>query len=215
MNFGEVPRYTVGEIERLAISFLREKCKPAVSIPIDIDYLIESEPGITLDYMQRLRDRFNTAGLVWRVSEGCFIVYIDETIANENPNFYRFTAAEELAHLKLHRKILEGITSIELAVKLLEWDGYWELDRNAKRFAAALLMPSYLVAQDARDKYRLIVNEVGFGDAEAIKRYVAELLSREYQVSSEAMSYRLNEWPIKIMEKIDEAVREQLNFLPD
>ncbi len=76
-------------------------------------------------------------------------------------------------------------------------------------------MPSYLVIQDAREKYRLIVNEVGFGDAVAIKKYVAELLSREYQVSSEAMRYRLNEWPIKIMEKIDEAVKEQLNFLPD
>lgn len=142
-------------------------------------------------------------------------MYIDEAIADTNPNFYRFTVAEELAHLKLHRKILEGITSIELAVELLEWDGYRELDRNAKRFAAALLMPSYLVIQDTREKYRLIVNAVGFGDAEATKKYVAELLSREYQVSSEAMSYRLNEWPIKIIEKIDEAVREQLNFLPD
>lgn len=215
MNFWEVPKYTAVELERLAIYFLREKCKPAVSTPIDIDYLIENEPGVILDYKQWLRDRHGVAGLVWRQSEGCFIVYIDEDIVDTNPNFYRFTVAEELAHLRLHRKILESITSEELAIELIEWEGYWEVNRNAQRFAAALLMPSDLVIQDARDMYSLIVNKVGFGDVEVIKKYTVELLSRKYQVSSQAMRYRLDEWPVKIMEKIDEAVREQLNFLTD
>ncbi|MCP4364304.1 MAG: ImmA/IrrE family metallo-endopeptidase [Planctomycetes bacterium] len=214
MDFARIPRYTAGEIEAKAHQFLKEKCKPIISIPIDIDFLIEQEPDTVLDCLPNLQDRFNVAGMVVK-EPGRFVVYVDERVMNENPNFYRFTLAEELGHLHLHRQTMEGITSIEEAAALHEWEEYYEaIDRGAKRFAAAVLMPNPHIVEDAGTIYKELVSKAGFRDPSAILRYLVGQLSRRYVVSPTAMGIRLGEWPINVIEKVEWALKEKLDYLP-
>lgn len=73
-------------------------------------------------------------------------IYIDIGLADSDSSErrYRFTLAEELAHIILHAPIYKGITRFE------EWQDIWEsmdedihskLDRNAKELAGIILMP--------------------------------------------------------------------------
>lgn len=73
--------------------------------------------------------------------EARFTIVIDEKVADGNLSFYRFTVAEEFAHLKLHRKLLATVTSLEEVIQLHEWERYSEIDRHAKWLASALLIP--------------------------------------------------------------------------
>ncbi len=213
MNFDEIPTYKVTELERKAIRILGERCRPSITIPVDIDLLVEQEPGVLLDIKPGLLERYSIAGMVVRKDDGTFEVLIEEFIADHRPNFYRFTVAEEFAHIILHRSILEKVTDIETAISLLEWKGYDEIDRNAKRFAAALLMPSRQLIEDARELYPQLVGLAGFNNPDAIKARLASNLSKKYLVSAEAMRHRLGEWPIQTMKKIDDAMREKFDFL--
>lgn len=213
MIFGDIPKYSAKELERLAVDFLKERCKPAISIPIDIDYLAETEPGVILDYTRGLKDRYPVAGVTILHPDGTYGIYIDEGVADHNPNFYRFTVAEELAHIKLHKSILDEVKDINLAFALRSWRGYEKIDRNAKRFAAAILMPSSHVVEDARKYYPKLVAAAGFGNKDAVIQYMISILCKKYIVSYEAMKYRLDEWPIRIIEKIISAIKEELDFL--
>jgi len=113
----------------------------------------------------------------------------------------------------LHKKIIEQVTDLETAIELLNQPEYETMDRNAKRFAAAILMPSELVLRDARQLYPDLVKVAGFRNSQAVKDYMANVLGKKYGVSAEAMSHRLNEWPIRAFDKIDAAMREKLLFL--
>lgn len=77
-----LPKYKVHDIERLAIKLLEERCKPAVVVPIDIDFIVESEPNIILDYVPSLLDRFGRAGVIMKKAKASFGIYIDERIAD-------------------------------------------------------------------------------------------------------------------------------------
>ncbi|HAS17007.1 MAG: hypothetical protein A2Y48_03680 [Nitrospirae bacterium RIFCSPLOW2_12_42_9] len=210
-----VPTYTASRLEHMAITLLKGRLKGPITVPVDIDYILEQEPGVLLDYIPEIKERFGVAGLVYREDHKRFRVIIDAEVADaiRYHNFYRFTVAEEFSHIKLHRKIIEQITDLETAIELLQQSEYEAMDRNAKRFAAAILMPSELVLRDARELYPGLVKVAGFRNSQAVKDYMASLLSKKYEVSAEAMSYRLNEWPIRIFDKIDAAMREKLLFL--
>lgn len=212
IDFRDIPTYRVSELERLAIDFLKEHCWPAIQIPIDIDLLLEKEPNVAFGYGESLKENYGVAGTVVK-KDGKYLVYIDADIADNNLNFYRFTVAEELAHLRLHRKILDQITDFDEAFELMEWSGYHKIDRNAKRFAAALLMPGPYLSEDARRLYPKLVKVAGFDDPDAIINYLISKLSKKYEVSPQTMKYRLNEWPIEIIEKVVAAMKERLPFL--
>lgn len=94
VDFGNIPTYKASELERLAADLLKKRCWPTVEIPIDIDLLIEKKPGVILDYCKNLKEKHHVAGMVLKKDAGSFLVLIDEDIADNNPNFYRFTVAE-------------------------------------------------------------------------------------------------------------------------
>lgn len=124
-----------------------------VSIPVDIDYLVESEPGVSLDIMPGLRRKFGIVGaVVVHPEERRFTILIDQSVADGNAAFYRSTLAEEFSHLALHRSILEQIKNVEDAVELHASPAYYDhLDRNAKWLASAFirLAQRYNVSQAA------------------------------------------------------------------
>lgn len=213
MKTEDVPAYSIPRLEQIAKLLLDERW-PGLTIPIDIDYIVEQEPDTILDYLPGLRAVHGVAGaVISHPKEDRFTILIDEEVADGNLSFYRFTVAEEFAHLKLHRKLLVTVTSVEAAIELHESERYREIDRNAKWLASALLIPPGPVLEDTHRLYPEMVHRVGFANPEAVKRYIVDRLSRKYLVSPSAMRYRLQHWPVDALKKIDSTMREELDFL--
>jgi len=213
VNSEEVPTYSIQRLEQIAKLLLEERW-PGLTIPVDIDHIVEQEPGTVLDYLPGLQTVHGVAGaVISHPDEARFTIVIDEKVADGNLSFYRFTVAEEFAHLKLHRKLLATVTSLEEVIQLHEWERYSEIDRHAKWLASALLIPPAPVLEDAHRLYPEMVRRVGFANPEAVKAYVVDRSSRKYLVSPSTMRYRLQRWPVDILKKIDAAMRDELDFL--
>src|SRR5271157_327824 len=109
-----VRTYAVAELDRLATDYLAQHFGPDVLIPVDVDLRVEKAEGITLDVWPELQANHKVLGMVLRdVGSGELFIYIDEDLAdNDTPNGlarYRMTVAEELAHIRLHRPLIEAI----------------------------------------------------------------------------------------------------------
>src|SRR5271157_6389425 len=75
---------------------------------------------------------------------------------NDTPNGlarYQMTVAEELAHIRLHRPLTEAIQGPDDFRKLHSHPQWTEIERNAKKFAAMLLMPTQPLMVEAREVY--------------------------------------------------------------
>jgi Zn-dependent peptidase ImmA (M78 family) len=144
---------------------------------------------------------------------GELFVYIDDDLADYRPNRYRFTVAEELAHIVIHRWQIDAVTTPEDFRELMALQIGEQMERNAKRFAAAVLMPHLCVDRMARQMYPRLVERVGFTNPDVVKKYLAAWLAKQFEVSVESMTYRLREWPVRIMDRIDEAMRNRFDQL--
>ena len=46
-----------------------------------------------------------------------------------------------------------------------------------------------------------------------VQKYIRNLLADKYDVSVSAMNYHLENWPVNVMDKIDRAMQDKLDFL--
>jgi len=113
----------------------------------------------------------------------------------------------------IHRRQVDAVSTPEDFRELMALQIGEQMERNAKRFGAAVLMPHSLVDRMAREMYPRLVERVGFANPEAVKKYLAGWLAKQFEVSVETMSYRLREWPVRIMDRIDEAMRNRFDQL--
>ena len=94
----------------------------------------------------------NTAGIL-RIDGENASIFVRST---DSPNRQRFTVAHELGHYVLHRREESDFVDTDISVAFLRRsDGDSESDRARRRretqanlFAAALLMPEYLLSQE-------------------------------------------------------------------
>jgi hypothetical protein len=210
---GRLPRYSIKELERRAAETLAAYLPAPVAVPVDVDLLAERLPGVDLDYTPGLLERFGLPGVVFRRAAGAYTIRIDMDVADHRLHFYRFTLAEEVAHIVLHGALIDQVGSTEEAARLKTGTGYEDLDRNARWFASALLIPPPHLMQDARTIYGELVGSRGFADPEGVKRDLLKTLSRRYQVSPAAMRYRLMHWPVKLVDPLARALRERSHSL--
>ncbi|MBI2000923.1 MAG: ImmA/IrrE family metallo-endopeptidase [candidate division NC10 bacterium] len=205
----------MAELERRAEELLRSRCGWPPAIPVDIETLVDQEPRVLLDILPGLQKLCGIAGHVrYEPETDTLRLIIDAEVADHPAaSFYRFTVAEELAHVLLHRAIVAQVRTLKDSLALHAWRGYHEIDRNAKRLAAALLMPTISVAQEARRLYPDLVKVAGFGDPSAVQAHLEERLARLHAVSASAMRNRLKEWPLRLTQKIERAMRERLTVL--
>jgi Zn-dependent peptidase ImmA (M78 family) len=207
MDPGEVPTYSVSAIEKRAADLLTRSWPAPVPIPVDVEYLLETQPGVLLDILPGLRDRAGVDGVVYRRDHGAFLVIIDQQIADRpNSHRYRFTVGEELGHVVLHRAVLERVEDIATAVALMNHESYWEMDRNARRFAAATLMPPDEVVAAARRHFPGIIDYLGYAGPGSVMAALSMALGQEFRVSAEAMRYRLRNWPVRIEDRVERAL---------
>ncbi len=152
---------------------------------------------------------------------GELAVYIaSELMDDESPGGiarYRMTVAEELAHLKLHREAIDGMEKPDDFRKLHNHPQWTEIERNAKRFAAAILIPPKHLSLQAREGYSEIVgvlNRQGITPTQpVVEKWLCTRLAKRFEVSETAMRIRMREWPEKITDKIASAISDGLDYL--
>lgn len=217
-----VRTYTAKEIERLGENYLEGHFGSAVPVPVDVDFLVEKAEGIDLDFYPKLRANYGILGGVWReIDTGELFIYIDEDLADDDSPLgwarYRMTVAEELAHVHLHRGLIDGVSSAEDFHALHNHSQWKEIERNAKRFAAAILIPVSTLGFEAGRAYEQIVRRpeirprIRDADAfdrwlEPVKKWLCKVLSLRFEVSEAAMNHRLGEWPAKIYDRVERAL---------
>jgi Zn-dependent peptidase ImmA (M78 family) len=209
--------YTVNELERIAREQIqRLKMQGLFSVPVDIELIAEKLHGIQIDVQRGLKENHHIWGMVghYRDSDKLMIL-VDENLFDLDSlhHVYRMTVAEELAYSILHREAILAVKDTNDFIALQAHADWHTHDRNAKRLAAAILMPAENLLNDARAFYSELVNITGFGDSNAVKKYLVKQLAEKYDVSPAPMEYRLNEWPIKVFDKIDQAMKDGLDFL--
>jgi hypothetical protein len=209
--------YSVAELECIAEKFhggLGDKFE----IPVDVDLLLESADGVDLDVWPGLSANHKLLGMAGiDPATKIIFVYIDDKLADTSANTrrYRMTVAEELAHILIHRPAIEAVKTVE-DFELIQGHHKWHsYERNAKRLAAALLMPAPYLLKDARELYGKIITVLPdpYMFPDLIKNKIIGLLADKYLVSVESMKYRLKEWPISVIDKIDKAVDNKFDFL--
>lgn len=209
--------YTLSELEQIA----QEQHKAwgdGFNVPVDIDYALESIPDVSLLCLPGLKFGHGIEGMTGTDS-GQLVIYIDSKLMDQtsNQNRCNMTIAEEIAHIILHRKAIEDVHTPEDFIALHNSPNWYNCERNAKWLAAALLMPSEHLLEDARKMYSSFIvripDESRFSSPEEFKKIIAAHLAKRYEVSQISMTYRLEKWPLNIMEKIDEAMENELTFL--
>ena len=105
--------------------------------------------------------------------------------SQHHPNRQRFTIAHEIAHLELHKSKLYDLVHIDKRFPVLMRDassanGTEQLEIDANRFAAELLMPYFLIKE--------MLNKQGFDidEVEPLDR-----LAKRFQVSRQALEFRI------------------------
>ena len=112
------------------------------SVPVDVVALARA---LDIEVMKTWQWDDSTSGAIVRDTDGRFTIW---TNAKHAENRRRFTIAHEIAHFVLHRDAIgDGIQDDALYRSTL--GGL--LERQANRYAAALLMPSPLIKQCVED----------------------------------------------------------------
>lgn len=209
----EVPAYKPWEIEPIAQKFLSTHWDPSETW-VDIEMIIEGPLGLLIDY-SRL-DSFRTIGAICRrPSDARLVIVVGEELADRNPNRYRFTLAQEVSHLLLHRELLASLTTGEEAMDFhqsLSEAQYGQMERDVNRCAGAVLMPQHELNHAAYDSYARwfasIRSEVGTVLPTFLQRRVIDDLAKRYRVSFQAAEIRLRQWPIELYDDLLESARK-------
>lgn len=97
---------------------------------------------------------------------------------DQSPKRQRFTIAHEIGHFMLHKGLKTTFIDEQIVFTRGSAKGHQEIEANA--FAAALLMPSRLIKKYLKTKNVKFISESNI-----------EQLSKEFEVSEIAMTYRL------------------------
>jgi len=206
--------YKIKQLERIAWEQLKRL--QWLTIPVDIERIVEATPKIVIDVKRELKETHHIWGMVAvNIDNKNLVILVDEKLMDLDSlsKIYRMTIAEEFAHILLHRDAIEKVKSIEDFKSLQNHPNWHEHDRNAKWLAAALLMPAGYILDDSRQFYKQLVSKVGFNDPRVVQKYIRNLLADKYDVSVSAMNYRLENWPVNVVDKINQAMQEKLDFL--
>lgn len=184
--------YTTLTLECMAKDLFRVRPRVVLSPPIDLEFLIENEPDLTLAIKDGLANRYSVEGCVLKVQNSHDLhVWVDYQIYAGNWPRYNAVLAEELAHIILHKSLLLKVKSVEDFIALQkhpEWERY---ERDAKRFSRMVRMPAELFIADAEATYPRLVAEHGFADPIQIFKLLRNALAAKFEASPEDAQRRM------------------------
>jgi len=209
----DVPQYSNIELERVAEALHSEYCDDPVKPPIDIEVILERMGAEIIPLPNLARDH-GVVGLLSRSERGDqFAVFVDARVCEEQETRYRFTVAEECAHMCLHASVYENVHTLAAATRFylgLTGDEHWVLDRNAKYLAGAILIPSSHVKQIAPEIVPPRLDTMTFVSDTHILGEAAKILAEVYNVSGRCMLYRLDNKAIRLDRWLLDRYRERI-----
>jgi hypothetical protein len=216
VKFQNPPLYNVQQLEMRAGKLLIDALGRDFQIAVDVELILERMEGVTLDVWPGLKCNHQTEGMVCRdIESGQLFVYIDEALADDYryKARYRMTVGEELGHVVLHKSVIEQVETPQDFLALQRHSQWHEMDRHAKRFACAVLMPPDRLLAFARELYPQLVKVAGFGNVQAILKQITAQAASKFEVSPQTMGFRLKEWPARIESLVEQSMREQLDCI--
>lgn len=137
---------SLNDVKQVSSVFLDTYC-PSRSLPIPIDEIIEINLGIRIILIPKLVSTFGVNAFITQTFDS---IVIDEDMFSKQPNRIRFTLAEEIGHLFLHKEWYQsnGPKGVE---GFLDWHEnldnklYAFIERQARTFASMILMPEEMV----------------------------------------------------------------------
>jgi len=135
-------------VKRVANIFLREY-HPSLKLPVPIEEIAELKLKIKIILIPRLIKNFGVNAFLNHTFD---TIVIDEFMYIKQPDRIRFTLAEEVGHLILHKEWYSkhGPSSLENYYKWVEnldAKTYAYVERQAKTFASFILMPEEKVME--------------------------------------------------------------------
>lgn len=174
------------------------------SIPVDIEYIIESTMGINVIPLKNLQRDCDMDGFISLDFEH---VYVDEDLYNDNKDdrYYRrvrFTIAHEIGHYVLHRSIIDSVKFLSLEEwinfrsQINDYDMSW-FETQASEFAGRLLVPKdHLVNLYTSNRVEILKKHIHWSNPpiseDDIITLVAPKICSNFDVSSEVIEKRLN-----------------------
>jgi Zn-dependent peptidase ImmA (M78 family) len=125
------------------------------------------------------------SGMIF-IKEGVAIIGVN---ALHHPNRQRFTLAHEIGHLVMHRDIISTEVHVDREFAVLMRDatsatGQNKIEREANRFAAALLVPRNLLEKELKAKPFDIDGQSPLDE-----------LAKKFRVSKQMMEFRITNLP--------------------
>ncbi|MBI4668804.1 MAG: ImmA/IrrE family metallo-endopeptidase [Elusimicrobia bacterium] len=175
---------------------------------IDIERLIEKGYEIKIDTVPLKAEK----GVQGCPAIGGGKIFIDIGLADNDSRerYYRFTLAEELSHIILHKDIYRNVRTVDDYLKIYDQipdDAFYKLDKNAKELAGIILMPEKKFAK------RMIEVRNALYVAQGIKEPGIEQKSfLTHQIERQLMNdFNVSETPCKIrMDRIQMWLRKSL-----
>ena len=164
-----------GDLERRAADLLQRHGISTPPVPVD---RIASTLGVRIAYKPFEGD---LSGMLYREPNGATVIVIN---SDNTARRQRFSIAHEIAHLCLHESTLQ--VDRPITVRFRNERSGLAIDQEeieANQFAAALLMNREWVLEDAMQLFR---QQPDLPDVDVVKK-----LATRYDVSSQAMEYRL------------------------
>ena len=160
-------------------------------LPIPIEDIVEIKLGLKLILLPNLVRDFSVNAFINTKFDS---IVVDEYIYTKQPERTRFTIAEELGHMVLH-KDWYNVNGPKSYDKYFDWQETLDqklfeyIERQAKTFAGLVLVPSDLLLQDFTD----LCGDNSPIDLFQLPDNTMPSLSQKYKVSGDCMLLRLQQ----------------------
>ncbi len=190
------PYLTYDKIRGIAENFL-QKYHPEGTLPVPIEKIVEIDLGMDIVPYWNLFKDFGVDGYL---TNDLMSIYVDQFMQSDRENRYRFTLAQELGHLVLHKDLYKDseFESVEdwIAVQdSIDADQYTWYERHANNFAGLILVPEDPLYEEYRRCIEALEEEdyqLRKADVQIINGFISVRLAKLFAVSEQVVTIRLD-----------------------
>jgi hypothetical protein len=222
MAVPKVPEYKPWVIEDIAQRFLDKHWEPA-EVVVDIEQIVERELDVLIDITRA--ESFRVLGSICRrVSDDRLVIVVSEHTIDQSPKVYRFTLAQEVGHLLLHRRIIDALWTPDDVLAFqnsVTPQQYRYLESDVNRCAGAILMPQRQFRDAAHASYARWCKRVGQAgqrietSGKFLQKAVVADLAKLYDVNPKPAEIRLRNSPIKLYARILTSASKGLTYIDE
>lgn len=207
-------KYSKAEIEEIVAGLLGQAYPEGVSVPIDIDLLVEQHSGVDdIIPAELLEDKFGvSAALIYKPATETFDIFVDEDTYTRQRGRASFSIAHEFGHVVLHADVCRKCCTLEATLELRRRlrKSYSRMEQDVDSFASAILMPRWLLQHHAVHLYKGLIGLYGY-DRRLVPYKLASGLASQYKVSVKAMEVRLER--LGLCEEVLRCIDRRFPFL--